>query len=200
MYSAAHAALNREDRRLTRFDAATAQLESGLEDAELLTYRASRLPTLVAKMSWEALREKKELTEDEQVSFFANSVWEPDELTARGRDCGGAGSCSQPQAGADDEVYVYEGEKVYLHRAVFLAKADESKLYYYPSAASATPVSVENPVNLAEEGLYVGRRPRVTEGNVLRLQSILTMKADVYESKKGWLGEDGRPPHAARPR
>ncbi|PAA60296.1 hypothetical protein BOX15_Mlig014455g1, partial [Macrostomum lignano] len=181
MYSAAHAALNRED-RLTRFDAATAQ--------ELIRSRTERMAKMT-KMSWEALREKKELTEDEQVSFFANSVWEPDELTAADGTAA-APAAAQPQAGADDEVYVYEGEKVYLHRAVFLAKADESKLYYYPSAASATPVSVEHPVNLAEEGLYVGRRPRVTEGNVLRLQSILTMKADVYESKKGWLGEDGR--------
>uniref|UniRef100_A0A1I8FBN6 UBX domain-containing protein n=1 Tax=Macrostomum lignano TaxID=282301 RepID=A0A1I8FBN6_9PLAT len=106
-------------------------------------------------------REKKELTEDEQVSFFANSSGSPTNWTA--------------------------ADGLRRRRQLLTLRLAQTM------SGLPTPVSVENPVNLAEEGLYVGRRPRVTEGNVLRLQSILTMKADVLAGRR-------RPaPHAARP-
>ncbi|PAA60907.1 hypothetical protein BOX15_Mlig020190g1 [Macrostomum lignano] len=178
--------LSRED-RLTRFDTATVQ--------ELRQSKADRTVKL-AKLSWDALREKKELTEEEQVGFFANAVWEEDEdsaAAAAAADSGGTDRVDGDTGAAEDgDILVFETEKVYLHRAIVQEEADESQLYFYPSTDAQPPVTLDSPCDPAAEGLYVGRRPRVGEGNILRLQNILTIKADLYEEKKDWIGEDGQ--------
>uniref|UniRef100_A0A1I8HH67 CC2D2AN-C2 domain-containing protein n=1 Tax=Macrostomum lignano TaxID=282301 RepID=A0A1I8HH67_9PLAT len=165
--------LSRED-RLTRFDTATVQ--------ELRQSKADRTVKL-AKLSWDALREKKELTEEEQVGFFANAVWEEDEdsaAAAAAADSGGTDRVDGDTGAAEDgDILVFETEKVYLHRAIVQEEADESQLYFYPST---------------DARLYVGRRPRVGEGNILRLQNILTIKADLYEEKKEELEDPTQQP------
>uniref|UniRef100_A0A1I8HT70 CC2D2AN-C2 domain-containing protein n=1 Tax=Macrostomum lignano TaxID=282301 RepID=A0A1I8HT70_9PLAT len=125
--------LSRED-RLTRFDTATVQ--------ELRQSKADRTVKL-AKLSWDALREKKELTEEEQVGFFANAVWEEDEdsaAAAAAADSGGTDRVDGDTGAAEDgDILVFETEKVYLHRAIVQEEADESQLYFYPSTDARRP-------------------------------------------------------------